>query len=119
MKCSKHPVSKNTQDLHIQLLTTKGKARTNRISKVGGCNSYNPENIKVPTCTYMLVSIDIAIQVSPSTYKKIAPPLGLSVKNSIDIGAGVIDKDCRGPINICLINHFETEFLVQKGYRIA
>ena len=62
---------------------------------------------------------DIAIQVPPGTYGRIAPRSGLSVTNCIDIGAGVIDKDYRGQIKILLINHSDTEFLVQQGDRIA
>ena len=62
---------------------------------------------------------DIAIQVPPGTYGRIAPRSGLSVKNCIDIGAGVIDKDCRGQIKILLINYSDIEFLVQQGDRIA
>ena len=65
------------------------------------------------------MSTHIAIQVPLGTYGRIAPRSGLSVKHCIDIGAGVIDKDYRGPIKILLINHSDIEFLVQQGDRIA
>jgi dUTP pyrophosphatase len=38
-------------------------------------------------------------------YLRVAPRSGLSVKNNIDIGAGVIDYDYRGEIFICFINN--------------
>jgi dUTP pyrophosphatase len=38
-------------------------------------------------------------------YLRVAPRSGLSVKNNIDIGAGVIDCDYRGEIKVCFINN--------------
>jgi dUTP pyrophosphatase len=52
-------------------------------------------------------------------YLRIAPRSGLSVKNSIDIGAGVIDSDYRGEIKICLINNSNQPFQINHGDRIA
>ena len=119
MKRSISEISKDTQDLQIQLLTPKGKAPTRSTSEAVGYDLYSSEDIKVPPRTRILVSTDIAIQVPPGTYGRIAPRSGLSVKNCIDIGAGVIDKDYRGQIKMLLINHSDYEFLVQQGDRIA
>jgi len=53
-------------------------------------------------------------------YLRVAPRSGLSVKNNIDIGAGVIDYDYRGEIFICFINNHNTNtYTVKKGDRIA
>lgn len=52
-------------------------------------------------------------------YMRIAPRSGLSVKNSIDIGAGVIDFDYRGEIKIVLINNGNENFVVEKHMKIA
>ena len=93
MKRSISEVSKDTQDLKIQLLTTKGKAPTQSTYVAAGYDLYSSENIKVPPRTRILDYTNIAIQVPPGTYGRIAPQSGLSVKNCIDIGAGVIDKN--------------------------
>ena len=119
MKRSISKVSKDTQDLQIQLLTPKGKGPTRSTSEAAGYDLNSSEDIKVPPRTRILVSTDIAIQVPPGTYGRIAPRSGLSVKNCIDIGAVVIDKDYRGQIKILPINDSDTEFLVQQGDRIA
>ena len=66
-----------------------------------------------------LGSTNIAILVPLGTYGCIAPRTGLSVKNSIDIGAGVIDADYCGPVKILLINHANTPFHVKEGDRVA
>ena len=65
-------ISKDTQDLQIQLLTPKGIAPTRSTSEAAGYDLYSSEDIKVPPRTRILVSTDIVIQVSPGTYGRIA-----------------------------------------------
>jgi dUTP pyrophosphatase len=53
-------------------------------------------------------------------YLRVAPRSGLSVKNNIDIGAGVIDSDYRGEIKVCFINNDnEKEYIIKKGDKVA
>lgn len=53
-------------------------------------------------------------------YLRIAPRSGLAAKSSIDVGAGVIDEDYRGNIQVVLINNsLDTPFEVTQGMRIA
>ena len=52
-------------------------------------------------------------------YARIAPRSGLSVKKSIDVGAGVVDRDYRGEIGVVLINHSNKDFEVNVGDQIA
>ena len=96
MKCTISEVSNDTQDLQIQLLTPKGKALNLITSEAAGYDLYSSKDINVPPQTRILVCTDITIQVPPGTYGRIASRSGLSVKNCIDIGVGVIDKDYRG-----------------------
>jgi dUTP pyrophosphatase len=73
-----------------------------------------PKNRKlIPTGLY--ISWD-----DPKYYMRIAPRSGLSVKNCIDVGAGVIDYDYRGELKILLINNSnDKEFIVSKNMKIA
>ena len=48
-----------------------------------------------------------------------APRSGLAWKHSIDVGAGVIDADYRGPVGVILFNHSDTDFEVKVGDRVA
>lgn len=48
-----------------------------------------------------------------------APRSGLAWKHSIDVGAGVIDADYRGPVGIVLFNFSDVDFAVKRGDRIA
>ncbi|CAH9062624.1 unnamed protein product [Cuscuta europaea] len=74
---------------------------------------------KVPARGKSLIPTDLSIAVSPGTYARIAPRSGLAWKNSIDVGAGVIDADYRGPVGVILFNHSEIDFEVKVGDRIA
>jgi dUTP pyrophosphatase len=48
-----------------------------------------------------------------------APRSGLTWKHSIDVGAGVIDADYRGPVGVILFNHSDVDFEVKVGDRVA
>ncbi|XP_065880458.1 deoxyuridine 5'-triphosphate nucleotidohydrolase [Euphorbia lathyris] len=74
---------------------------------------------KVPAKGKALVPTDLSIAVPEGTYARIAPRSGLAWKYFIDVGAGVIDADYRGPVGVILFNHYDTEFEVKKGDRIA
>jgi len=50
---------------------------------------------------------------------RVAPRSGLASKHSIDVGAGVIDADYRGPLKVLLFNFSDTEFKITQHERIA
>ena len=69
--------------------------------------------------TRKLVNTGIAISALRTTLcARIAPQSGLSIKG-LDIGAGVVDSDYRGPINVLLIYNSDTPFQVNIGDRMA
>lgn len=43
----------------------------------------------------------------------------MSWKHAIDVGAGVVDADYRGPVGVLLFNHSDLDFQVKAGDRIA
>lgn len=43
----------------------------------------------------------------------------MALKHAIDVGAGVIDADYRGPVGVILFNHSDVDFEVKAGDRIA
>uniref|UniRef100_A0A0C9S2A1 Deoxyuridine 5'-triphosphate nucleotidohydrolase n=1 Tax=Wollemia nobilis TaxID=56998 RepID=A0A0C9S2A1_9CONI len=73
----------------------------------------------VPARGKALVPTDLSIAVPQGTYARIAPRSGLAWKNSIDVGAGVIDADYRGPVSVILFNHSDKDFDVKAGDRVA
>ena len=66
-----------------------------------------------------LVPTDLSIAIPLGTYARIAPRSGLAWKNSIDVGAGVVDYDYRAGIGVILFNHSDSEFTIATGDRIA
>ena len=83
--------------------------------------SNNTEDIIIHAKNRKLISTGLYISWDdPKYYMRIAPRSGLSVKNCIDVGAGVIDYDYRGELKILLINNSnDKEFIVSKNMKIA
>ena len=77
------------------------------------------EKCVIPANARGVVKTGIAIEIPEGLYARIAPRSGLSVKKSIDVGAGVVDRDYRGEIGVVLINHSSKDFEVNVGDRIA
>ncbi|RLN42962.1 deoxyuridine 5' [Panicum miliaceum] len=73
----------------------------------------------VPARGKALVPTDLSIAIPEGTYARVAPRSGLALKHSIDVGAGVIDADYRGPVGVILFNHSDADFAVKPGDRIA
>ena len=66
-----------------------------------------------------LVATDLSVACPPGTYARVAPRSGLALKKGIDVGAGVIDADYRGPVGVILFNFGDMDFEVKEGDRIA
>lgn len=73
----------------------------------------------VPARGKAMVRTGLSIKVPSGTYGRVAPRSGLTWKNSIDVGAGVIDEDYRGEVNVILFNHSDVDFQIKAGDRIA
>ena len=76
------------------------------------------ETVIAPHCG-QLVATGIAITVPAGTYGRITPRSGMSVKHSIDVGAGVINEDYTGEVKVLLINHYDKQYHIREGDRIA
>ncbi|KAJ0248348.1 Deoxyuridine 5'-triphosphate nucleotidohydrolase [Hirschfeldia incana] len=74
---------------------------------------------KVPARGKALIPTDLSVAVPEGTYARIAPRSGLAWKHSIDVGAGVVDADYRGPVGVILFNHSDVDFEVKVGDRVA
>lgn len=70
-------------------------------------------------CYCAQIKTDISISFPHGLYARVAPRSGLAWKNSIDVGAGVIDVDYRGTVGVILFNHSDVEFKIAAGDRVA
>eukprot|EP00549_Striatella_unipunctata_P020413 CAMPEP_0118701548 /NCGR_PEP_ID=MMETSP0800-20121206/17321_1 /TAXON_ID=210618 ORGANISM="Striatella unipunctata, Strain CCMP2910" /NCGR_SAMPLE_ID=MMETSP0800 /ASSEMBLY_ACC=CAM_ASM_000638 /LENGTH=173 /DNA_ID=CAMNT_0006602499 /DNA_START=76 /DNA_END=597 /DNA_ORIENTATION=+ len=84
-----------------------------------GFDIASDEEAIIPSKGRSKVRTGISIRCPPGTYGRIAPRSGLANRNGIDVGAGVIDADYTGEIQVILFNFGDEDFKVEKGARIA
>jgi len=110
-------------DLKVKRLVSNAKLPIYGSEYAAGLDLFtsNTETILVQPLSRAVIPTGISLEWSdPDYYVRIAPRSGLSVKNSIDIGAGVIDWDYRGEIKIVVINnHKDIDFEVLPNMKIA
>ncbi|KAM0692560.1 hypothetical protein Q7P36_007114 [Cladosporium allicinum] len=105
--------------LQIKLLSPTARAPTRGSAYAAGYDLYASKATTIPARGKVLVDTDISIAVPAGTYGRVAPRSGLASKHSIDVGAGVIDADYRGPVKVLLFNLGDSDFKVEVGERVA
>lgn len=84
-----------------------------------GADLSSAESLKVPARGKCLVSTGLRVAIPAGHYGRIAPRSGLALKHFIDVGAGVVDEDYRGELRVLLFNHSESDFIINRGDRVA
>lgn len=103
----------------VKKLSEKAVLPKRGSSLAAGYDLSSATETKVSARGKALVPTDLSIAIPEGTYARIAPRSGLAWKHSIDVGAGVIDADYRGPVGVILFNHSDVDFEVKVGDRIA
>jgi len=111
-------MSKNTQ-FKFLLLSDKATFPTKANEDDAGWDLSSAEDIKVPARGKAKIKTALKVCIPYGSYGRLAPRSGLTWKNSIDTGAGVIDFIFRGEIIIILFNHGDDDFEIKVGDRIA
>ncbi|XP_030764692.1 probable deoxyuridine 5'-triphosphate nucleotidohydrolase [Sitophilus oryzae] len=96
----------------------KGSARS------AGFDLKSIDDCIIPARDRNIVNTGLKIQVFNSTITpfvmvELQSRSGLAINNFIDVGAGVVDEDYRGIVQIVLFNHSENDFIIKRGDRIA
>ncbi|KAF7816274.1 deoxyuridine 5'-triphosphate nucleotidohydrolase-like [Senna tora] len=105
--------------LRVKKLSDKAVLPSRASPLSAGYDLSSAVETKVPARGKALVATDLSISIPEGTYARIAPRSGLAWKHSIDVGAGVIDADYRGPVGVILFNHSDADFEVKVGDRVA
>lgn len=84
-----------------------------------GCDLYSDEDKIIPAWGRSTVGTGISVAIPKGCYGRIASRSGLSCKENIDVGAGVIDRGYRGELKVCIINSCGEPFHVKMGMKIA
>ncbi|MFT6332003.1 MAG: dUTP pyrophosphatase [Lentimonas sp.] len=104
----------NNSDLALPKYETSGSAGMDLQAAID-------ESITLKSGEIKLVKTGIAIALEEGFEAQIRPRSGLALKNGITVlnTPGTIDSDYRGEICIVLINHSKTDFIIERGMRIA
>ena len=65
------------------------------------------------------VPCNIAFTPPPGCFGMIKGRSGLTTKHHLDVGAGIIDPDYTGNIQVAFFNHGYNDYQIKKGDRIA
>lgn len=85
-----------------------------------GCDLYyNGEDISIAPGQRVTLSTGLYLEIPSDLVGLIWPRSGLSVKQGIDVLAGVVDPSYRGEIKVCLLNTSSTHVEIKNGERIA
>jgi deoxyuridine 5'-triphosphate nucleotidohydrolase len=105
--------------MQVKKLTDNAITPTRGSEYAAGADIYSVEETVIPPREHRLISTGIAAQAPEGCYIRIAPRSGLAAKHSIDVLAGVVDRDYRGEIKVILINNSNQVFKVSAGDRVA
>ena len=78
-----------------------------------GYDLFAAEEVVVPAKGKIVVKTGISMAIPDGCYGRIAPRSGLSVKNHIDIGAGVVGKDYPGEVGVVMLKHSEKDLPIK------
>ena len=103
--------AKTSNDAQIPTKGSKGAA---------GLDLYSVHECVILPLSQNIIDIGLKIALPAGCYGRIAPRSGLAAKYSLQVLAGVVDADYRGPISVILYNASKTDsYRVQKGDRVA
>ena len=92
------------EQTRIVRLDSKAKMPQRGSPGAAGYDIYSIEESIVPAKGQALIRTGIAVGLPKGYHGRIAPRSGLAVKHGITTGAGVIDAEYRGEVNVLLFN---------------
>lgn len=79
------------------------------------------EPVNIAPGEWASIPTGIALALPPGTEAQVRPRSGLAARHGVTVlnAPGTIDADYRGEVQVLLINHGRTAFVVERGARIA
>ena len=84
-----------------------------------GLDLFSPINTIVKARGQTLIDLQLQIQLPVGYYGQLLSKSGVAWLHSVHVGAGVIDQDYTGKLEVLLFNLGQSDFFVQKGRAIA
>ena len=107
------------QTVKIHLITETAIMPTQSSPGAAGWDLYADETLTLMPHQRAMVATGFAITLPTDTAGLIWPRSGLALKQGIDVLAGVVDSDYRGPVGVVLQNHGQQPVAISPGDRIA
>lgn len=104
--------------MQVSIVHSEAKAPFRASEGAAGYDLCACEDMTIQPGERELVNTGIIVVVPKLTYARVAPRSGLALRG-IDVGAGVIDSDYRGAVQVLLINNSKEPFRVKQGDRVA
>ena len=106
-----HPeVNMSKLALRVKKLSEHATIPVRASARAAGYDLFAAYDTSIDAHGKALVKTDISLAIPNGHYGRIAPRSSLAWKNHIDVGAGVIDEDYRGPLGVVLFNHANEPF---------
>ena len=80
---------------------------------------YSPVSVIIPAHDNVLINTGVAFKISMGYYSQVAPHSGMALHHHIHVGAGVINPDYTGPLQVLLLNFGHQSHVVETNNRIA
>ncbi len=109
----------NQPFLQVKCLSINATMPTRATDGSVGYDVYSAVDAIISPRSRACIPLDITILPPPGTYAQIMSRSGLAAKNSVDVKAGVIDRDYTGNVQVLLENNSDQSFSVMIGDRIA
>ena len=101
-----------TSELQVKLFRGNAVLPTQGSARAIGYDLCATNNCVIPSRGKGTVETGLAVSLPLGTYAQIAPRSGLTIRNFIDVGVGVVDSDYQGEIKVVLFNHSVEDFAI-------
>ena len=80
---------------------------------------YTDKDIIIESMGKSKIPTGISVQLPHNSYGRVAPRSGLTWNKFLDVGAGVVDEDYRGEVQVILFNFSKENVTIKRGDKIA
>ena len=105
----------------LRVVRTSSRAciPTRATTEAAGYDLCSARNLLIPAHGGQIISTDLRIELPKGCYGRIASKSSLTLSYSLEVGAGVIDPDYRGIVQVYLYNHGQYDYWVKAGEPVA
>ena len=109
----------NLKKIEFTRLTSSAYSPWRATPKSAGLDLFSPIDTTVKARGQLLIDLELQVQLPQGYYGQLLSKSGVALLSSVHVGAGVIDQDYTGKIEVLLFNLGDKDFFIQKGKAIA